>query len=170
MAKTKDPFAGVGLSSMAGLDQRLFDGHAASESRPDVRPSGRKPVRPSERGNEGLVEPTDEGPDVSQRVSPPTSRPPARGRILRRPYDFFEEQVQFLNRKRLEIEEQYGLRVPANAMVQLAVDLLISDFERRGEKSQLIETLVLKKQPANGYGTSNARETAEAKHPSESDG
>jgi len=170
MAKTKDPFAGAGLSSMAGLDQRLFDENAASESRSDVRPAGRKSVRPSRRRNERSIEPTDEGTDVPQQVSPPPSRPPMRGRILRRPYDFFEGQVQWLNRKRLEIEEQYGVRVPANAMVQLAVDLLIEDFERRGEKSQLIGTLVLRKQPVIGHGTSNAREAAEAKYPSESDG
>ena len=66
-----------------------------------------------------------------------------RERPIRRPYDFFEDQVLWLNRTKLEIQERYDQRITANAMVQLALDLLIADYKRRKERSKLVTKLVL---------------------------
>ena len=66
-----------------------------------------------------------------------------RERLTRRPYDFFQDQVLWLNRTKVEIQEQYDRRITANAMVQLALDLLIADYQRRKERSKLVTKLVL---------------------------
>ena len=60
----------------------------------------------------------------------------------RRPYDFYRDQVLWLNKTKVEIQEKYGQRVTANAMVQLAVDWLIHDYRRRKERSKLVMKLV----------------------------
>jgi len=49
----------------------------------------------------------------------------------------------WLKRTKVEIEERYGSRVTANAMVQLALDLFIEDYKRRKELSKLVTNLVL---------------------------
>ncbi len=67
--------------------------------------------------------------------------------IDHRPYDFFQDQIRWLNRKKLELEEEYGKRVPATAMVQLAVDLLIAEHELNGQDSQLIRVLIKEERP-----------------------
>jgi hypothetical protein len=59
----------------------------------------------------------------------------------------FQDQIRWLNRKKLELEEEYGKRVPATAMVQLAVDLLIADHELNGEDSQLFRVLIKEERP-----------------------
>ena len=61
----------------------------------------------------------------------------------RRPYDFYRDQLLWLRKTKVEIEERYGSRVTANAMVQLALDLLIKDYKRRKERSKLVTKLVL---------------------------
>jgi hypothetical protein len=60
----------------------------------------------------------------------------------RRPYDFFRDQILWLNKTKVEILERYGRRVTANAMVQLAVDLFMQDYKRRKERSKLVTKLV----------------------------
>lgn len=60
----------------------------------------------------------------------------------RRPYDFFRDQILWLNKTKVEIQEKYGRKVTANAMVQLALDLFIQDHKRRKERSKLITNLV----------------------------
>jgi hypothetical protein len=60
----------------------------------------------------------------------------------RRPYDFFRDQILWLNKTKVEIQEKYGRRVTANAMVQLAVDWLMQDYKRRKERSKLVTKLV----------------------------
>ena len=60
----------------------------------------------------------------------------------RRPYDFFRDQILWLNKTKVEIQEKYGRKVTANAMVQLALDLFIQDYKRRKERSKLITNLV----------------------------
>ena len=71
------------------------------------------------------------------------SAQPTRERLTRRPYDFFQDQVLWLNRTKVEIQERYDRRITANAMVQLALDLLITDYKRRKERSRLVTKLVL---------------------------
>ena len=72
---------------------------------------------------------------------PNPERPPER-RTRRRPYDFYTDQILWLKEMKLEIEKTYSQSVTANAMVQLAVDLLIEDYERNKERSKLISELV----------------------------
>lgn len=64
-----------------------------------------------------------------------------------RAYDFFKDQVNWLNRQRLELKEHYGRLVPATVMVQLALDLFIKDFQQHGEDSQLVRVLIKGEQP-----------------------
>ena len=68
--------------------------------------------------------------------------------IEHRPYDFYQDQVRWLNRKKVELEEEYGKLIPATAMVQLAVDLLIADYEANRQDSQLIRVLIEEERPS----------------------
>ena len=94
------------------------------EKRPDVRTKERTSVGRKERTSQRLVQRTKERP------------------TQRRPYDFFGDQILWLNKTKVEIQERYGWRVTANAMVQLAVDLLMQDYKRRKERSKLVTKLV----------------------------
>jgi hypothetical protein len=62
--------------------------------------------------------------------------------IERHSHDIFRDQVRWMNRLKLDLEERRGARVTGNAMVQLAVDLFRDDYERQGEESNLIRVLV----------------------------
>ena len=158
MAQSKDPFANVKLSEQVGLDQRLFE--QPQPKRPDNRPEVETDVRTSvpkgERSKGQKVEGSEgqrnegrkERESVRTRVSSGTGHVVVKRQVERRPYDFYIDQVRWLNRKKLDLEEQYGQRVTANAMVQLAVDLLIADFEERGEDSKLIRTLIKRERPS----------------------
>ena len=103
-----------------------------------VRPRPR-PVQPKEK-NVQKKDRTSPRPDV--RTPDPKSERPKERRTERRPYDFYQDQVLCLKEIKLEIEKRYGRRVTANAMVQLAVDLLIEDYRRNKERSKLISKLV----------------------------
>ncbi len=128
----KDPFA-----ELSGLDQKLFAATPKIVAKsPAQSPKKRKKERPDVRRNGR----TSAGRNIGtfQRPVQPTEERPTE----RRPYDFFRDQVLWLNRTKLEIQERYGLRVTANAMVQLALDLLIEDYKRRKEGSKLMTKLV----------------------------
>ncbi len=165
MAKPPDPFAGVKLSDQVGLDQRLFQERPSTQSEP---PSERTSVRKDEgtsqakddRTSEPLVVLKQDRPEMRKQDRPKghPSRRSAKHTTVRevkverivehRPYDFFQDQVRWLNRKKVELEEEYGERVPATAMVQLAVDLLIADYEANKENSQLIKVLIDEERPS----------------------
>ena len=149
-----DPFAALG-----GLDQKLFVAgrppvatetpkskphHPEQRTPTSERPSGRPTDRPS---GETSVE-TAEQPTVATSERS-TGRPDVRT-IERRPYDFFHDQVQWLNRMKVTIEERYHRKITANAMVQLALDRLIQDYQRRGRDSALVTQLVRGRQPEDG--------------------
>ena len=68
--------------------------------------------------------------------------PSVRRPTHRRSFDFYWDQLHWLNRTRHHIQEHYGQLVSANAMVRLALDLLIADHKRRGHQSKLIIRLV----------------------------
>jgi hypothetical protein len=68
---------------------------------------------------------------------------PTRERLIRRSYDFHEDQVLWLNRTKVEIEEQYNRRITASGVVRLALDLMIAEYKRRQERSKLVTKLVL---------------------------
>ena len=118
---------------------------AESISKPVRSPQTKKgrPVPQSERLRKTNVQKkvgTSPRPDVGTPV--PKFEPPRERRTERRPYDFYQDQVLWLKEIKLEIEKRYGRRVTANAMVQLAVDLLIEDYRRNKERSKLISELV----------------------------
>jgi hypothetical protein len=52
--------------------------------------------------------------------------------VERHSHDIFRDQVLWINRLKLEIEEQYGRRVTSNSIVRLAIDRLRADFEVDG--------------------------------------
>ena len=68
-------------------------------------------------------------------------RPPVRT-IERHSHDIFQDQVRWMNRLKLDLEERYGAKVTGNAMVQLALDLFRDDFLSLGEESSLVRVLV----------------------------
>jgi hypothetical protein len=61
----------------------------------------------------------------------------------------FRDQVRWINRIKVDIEENYGRRVTGNQIVQLAMDEIRRDYEQRADESTLIRTLVTEqtKQP-----------------------
>ncbi len=91
-----------------------------------------KDDRSNERENEPADLPTNAPSDV---------RPKER-RVQRRPYDFYVDQILWLKEMKLEIEKKYGRHITANVMVQLALDLLIQDYERNKDRSKLVRELV----------------------------
>jgi hypothetical protein len=60
----------------------------------------------------------------------------------RHSHDIFHDQVRWLNRAKLEIEERYGRRVTGNALVQIALDLLRMDYEMNKGRSNVVRVLV----------------------------
>jgi hypothetical protein len=135
MPAPKDPFANTKLSGQVGLDQRLF----AETRPPSVPPKERSEEGPDERTKERTVVPKKERPAVRPSDAPFSPKPRT---VEHRPYDFFSDQVRWLNRTKLDIDERYGKRIPATAMVQLAVDLLIADFEADSQDSYVIRVLL----------------------------
>ena len=63
--------------------------------------------------------------------------------LERHSHDIYQDQVRWLNRTKLDLEERYGVKVTGNAMVQLSLDRLRRDFEANGETSDLFRVLVL---------------------------
>ena len=99
----------------------------------------RRPPPDSEDSME-RKERTSETPNLVHSV--PTSERPKERPTERRPYDFYRDQVLWIKQMKLEIETRYGIRVSQNAIVQLAVDMFIQDYERNKERSNLIQELV----------------------------
>ena len=85
-------------------------------------------------------------------MSAPTGHRPNVRIDERHSHDIFHDQVRWMNRVKLDVEESYGARITSNAIVQLALDLFISDYEANGNDSALIRTLVLGKRSAEGGG------------------
>lgn len=81
---------------------------------------------------------------VAARLStrPPAGERPHARTVERHSHDIFHDQIRWLNRVKLEMEEQYDVTVTGNAMVQLALDLFQQDFMRNGEGSSLMRVLV----------------------------
>ena len=142
-----DPFA-----TLSGLDQKLFapQSPAPAGAKDEIETTGKPKVstteeRPPERSDGQTPQAT------SRRSKQVTSGRPLVLRkerpIVRHPYDFFRDQVLWLNRMKVEIEERYGLQVTANAMVQLALDLLILDYRATGLHSHLMTHLVFGRPP-----------------------
>jgi len=137
-----DPFAGL-----SGLDQKLFAsspstaGGKSKKATPKERSKEPREERPSERREVRKEKPSSQGAKAGTSGRP--FRRPRERLTERRPYDFFRDQLLWLNKTKVEIEEKYGRRITANAIVQLALDTFIQDYKRRKERSKLITKLVL---------------------------
>ena len=158
----KDPYSGL-----TGLDQRLFLDKSNKETsklgnKEPTLVASRKPIVESTKettmspGKVAMKQPgNEEGkqarPLVSNQQTLEARRTPAsslrgqkpRPRITgRHTYDIFQDQVRWMNRLKLDIEEAFNERVTINGLVTLALDLLREDYELNGEKSNLIRVLV----------------------------
>ena len=65
--------------------------------------------------------------------------------VERHSHDIFHDQVRWMNRLKLELEEQLSVKITSNGMVQVAVDLLRRDHEANGDDSNLMRALVFGK-------------------------
>ena len=162
MVRSKDPFSDIKLSEEVGLDQRLFqqEDEGTTKQRANVTTEQRENQEAKRRGRET----TKERPDAaaSRRVREPTRRPTPTVKIVgaserideRHSHDIFRDQVRWMNRTKLDIEETCGRRITSNAIVKLALDLLIDDFEQHGENSKLIRSLIREERtPARTYAS-----------------
>ena len=146
-----DPFAQLG-----GLDQKLFASqtdvnHEARADRAARRPNrgsgrsagpprGRLAGRSDRRAASGPSEWTahqSTGGPFGGPAGPRQDRP-----TQRHGYDIYKDQILWLNKTKVGIQERHGCLVTANAMVQLAMDLLIEDYKKRKDRSKLITRLV----------------------------
>jgi len=95
------------------------------------------------RDNGQTMTPTNEPPEPDndeQRRSADRRRPrqaprfafPGERLVERHSHDIFRDQVLWINRLKLELEEQYGKRVTSNSIVRLAIDRLRADFQANG--------------------------------------
>ena len=109
-------------------------GAVPSPARKNAGENVRKDIRKKER--------TSQRPEV--RKSVPISERPIERLTERRPHDLYRDQILWVKETKLEIEKRYGQLVTANAMVQLALDLLIADYQRNKERSKLVLRLVSK--------------------------
>lgn len=152
-----------------GVDQRLFasDGERAVAGPMETTEQRENPPT-LPRDNETTREPTNEatmtrtrsatgGPSRPRSSDPmratkdvatrPPERPPGGKRapsrtVERHSHDIFQDQIRWMNRVKLDLEERYDVKVTGNAMVQLALDLFREDFIRTGEASRLVRVLV----------------------------
>ena len=154
-------FSGLKLTEQTtkpALDQRLFTPPPPVASELSLETTKQRDNETTlSRGHETTLAPTSEGaPEGSnermpQRSSARTKRrasavAPQRTRgnhlLERHSHDIYQDQVRWLNRTKLDLEERYGVKVTGNAMVQLALDRLRRDFDQDGEASDLIRVLV----------------------------
>lgn len=149
-----DPF-----SSLSGLDQQLYqeqpnkattkqrdnattppDSNAGSNEagkpRDSAEPPRRAPAATVVEAKAGESEAT------RTRVSAARGHRESVRLVDRHSHDIFYDQVRWMNRLKLELEEEYETRVTSNGMVQLAIDMLRRDYEANGEQSALMRSLV----------------------------
>jgi hypothetical protein len=158
----KDPYSGL-----AGLDQRLFLdnsnkgtrklGNKEATTEAGTEPSLQTPKETTTSPDKAAIQrASNEGerqatPLTSKQRTPEARRTPVsplRGQkvqpciVGRHTYDIFQDQVRWMNRLKLDIEEAYNERVTVNGLVTLALDLLREDYELNGEGSNIIRVLV----------------------------
>ena len=56
----------------------------------------------------------------------------------RHSHDIYADQIRWMNRVKLEVEERYGRRLTTNAIVQMGVDMLRNEYERLGPRSTVV--------------------------------
>jgi hypothetical protein len=141
-------FTGLKLSGQVGLDQRLFRSAQTSQPtkqrynettqrRSNVRAEQGTNEQASQQDNEATL-PRDNG--IEERLDTGRGEPrqtprfafPGERLVERHSHDIFRDQVLWINRLKLELEEQYGKRVTSNSIIRLAIDRLRADFEKDG--------------------------------------
>ncbi len=160
-------FAGLKLSRQSGVDQRLFQAktdNVTTKQRnlkttpprdnetsqpPDIETT-RQPV------SEAALERASEDAGNRSREVSTGGQPLREARLTERhSHDIYHDQVRWLNRVKLALEERYTRRVTGNAIVAVAIDALRLDYEKRGEASDLVRAAVYGKSletPKKGGG------------------
>lgn len=147
----RDPFASL------GLDQQLFSSAPLTAMQRNnettlARDNGATSARSLEATNTGAnerlkrrtAEPTRSQTNEATKIQAsdsPRHRPVSRQQE-RHSHDIYYDQVRWMNRTKVEVEERYGERVTSNGIVQVALDLLRLEFEARGPSSNLVQVLV----------------------------
>jgi len=154
----KDPF-----STLAGLDRELFrdegapkktkrrDSETTTKRRNDetikrgvvVTSTGDGDV-PRHRSEDGSGDRRKEGsrrrgsaatgPDAS----PASDQTSLSREKARHSHDIYADQIRWMNRMKLEVEELYGRRLTTNAIVQMGVDMLRNEYERLGPSATMV--------------------------------
>ena len=174
----------------AALDQRLFvpaSTHSEQSAPPPTKQRANAPTLSPDNAstepgaNERSLARAEEAARAETRVRPREATLKRRGAELheapsalrsqrtavrtveRHSHDIFQDQVRWMNRLKLDLEERYGAKVTGNAMVQLALDLFRDDFLSHGEQSGLIRVLVQghPSHPARRDGESGGQEGEE---------
>ena len=131
-----DPFAKLG-----GLDQKLFTSSLSTEAA-EVEKVKKIKQLPPEFGRSDVRSDVPTSVNTKERRFQRSFEPTPERRMERRPYDFYVDQVLWLNRMKVQLQETYRCRVTANSMVQLALDMLIRDYRERGVRSHIVTQLV----------------------------
>ena len=150
----------------AGLDQQLFRERTTATSQQASKPASlpRKKQATHEDGQPSSQPPSLEASMVAAREASrqesrvPTStasleaRRPAEASLngqmsrtrvsSRHTYEIFIDQARWLNRLKLDIEEQLNAEITINSVVSLAIDLIREDYETNRERSQIVRVLV----------------------------
>lgn len=170
-------FSGLKLTEQepAGRDQRLF-ARVASPRVPTTettkqpanattlaRDNAPSPARAREATHTRVTEPS-LGRDNAAAQEPaigttgiPANAPREGRRVERHSHDIFNDQVRWMNRLKLELGEEFGVKVTSNALVQLAIDLLRRDLAANGERSELFRTLIRRPQATSTVAGEGAR-------------
>lgn len=170
-------FSGLKLTEQepAGRDQRLFappvgtDAPAmeTTKQRANATTFARDNVPSRARAHEAThapaTEPTAERANAAAQepslvpAGLPTNVRGGERRVERRSHDIFIDQVRWMNRLKLELGEEFGVKLTGNALVQLAIDMLHRDFDANGERSELFRTLIAEPQATSSSAEEGAR-------------
>ncbi len=126
-------------------------------SRPTSLPAGdpaENPVRrplnqPAEQSGAGPARRTDDRTTIEpidSAVALQAVRPPDRkvARLEQHAYDIYADQARWIDRMQLELTESLGRKVNRYDIVQVAIDLLRSDYESDPSRSDLVKILASK--------------------------
>jgi len=170
-------FSGLKLTEQepAGRDQRLFappvspDAVAAETTKQRTntttlaRDNAPAPAGTHEATHAPATEPSlGRNTAAAQEPALASARPPANvpreeRRVERHSHDIFMDQVRWMNRLKLELGEELGVKLTSNALVQLAIDMLRRDFDANGERSELFRTLIRAPQATSTAAGEGAR-------------
>ena len=166
-------FSGFKLTEQepVGRDQRLFTSPAGpaapvlqtTKQRANATTLARDNARAHEATHAPATEPTGERGNAAPqepalaRARLSSNVPREERRVERHSHDIFVDQVRWLNRLKLELGEEFGVKLTSNALVQLAIDMLRRDFDANAERSELFRTLIREPQETSVTAGEDAR-------------